>query len=45
MMKFAAEDLLWMILMEKILAIFNKYPFESAHSIAERLFVAHSTVF
>jgi hypothetical protein len=28
----------------KILAILDKSPFESAHSIAERLFVAHSTV-
>jgi hypothetical protein len=28
----------------KILAILKKSPFESAHSMTERLFVAHSTV-
>jgi hypothetical protein len=28
----------------KILAIFDRYPFDSAHSIAERLLIAHSKV-
>jgi hypothetical protein len=44
MMKFAPDDLLWMIFDAKILSILNKYPFESLHSIAETLRIAHSTM-